>query len=533
MNACIFLLWTAFKNRVKEMLKKPLLCICLGIFALSAVITMMTPATEGTEGHVISNAMTYFTAGTFLVYSFLVVMSIMTGLKSGSTFFQMGDVNMLFKAPISPRTILFYGLVKQLGTSFLLAVILFFQIPTLHTYLGFDTRDLVSFFLSCFMLMIAMSVLSLTIYSLTANHPTIRLLSTWFLYAVLVIWAGGLIVNLLAKGASIGTFVNYLNDPLMQITPISGWLVGMMTNIMNGEYRIALVFFLLTVFFPTLGIVLVSRMESDFFEDVLASTEKSFRLTLAANGEVTLSEDEDNSHVGRSGLVGKGTGESVFFFRHLTEQRRSLGLVLDKGSLVTCVAALILAVILKDQVEKSMYVFIAQIIGFAGLSFVLYIQTAVGRFAAELKKPYIYTVPGSAMSKLFYANLASVFKSLLEGLISFSIISFIANLSVPYVLCATFLYATLSQIYGSMNVLSLRMLGPSTAKYLQTWLYSVSAILLLGPGIAIGFGLGVLFYAVNPMSVLLAYVIVGVYNLLLSLFVLWMCRGLLEHAEHF
>src|SRR5699024_5657431 len=36
---------------------------------------------------------------------------LLKGLKSGTTFFTMGDVNMMFCSPISPKTLLVFGLV--------------------------------------------------------------------------------------------------------------------------------------------------------------------------------------------------------------------------------------------------------------------------------------------------------------------------------------------------------------------------------------------------------------------------------------
>ena len=55
--------------------------------------------------------------GYFAILAFLCVLTVWSGLKSGATFFKMSDVNLLFVSPVSPKTILAYGLIKQMGAS--------------------------------------------------------------------------------------------------------------------------------------------------------------------------------------------------------------------------------------------------------------------------------------------------------------------------------------------------------------------------------------------------------------------------------
>ena len=238
-----------------------------------------------------------------------------------------------------------------------------------------------------------------------------------------------------------------------------------------------------------------------------------------------------NVKAGKSGIAGKGTGASTFFYRHLTEQRRTGFMILDKSSIVIIGISLIAGFVLRNlTASKEISVFAAGIGSFVGLSYMLFFLTMSGKFTQELSKPFIYLVPASNVAKLFFSNLSTVVKSLLEGLIGFGAITVLAGLPIWFAPAAAITYATLSQIYISMSILTQRILGSNTSKLLNTMMYFLSGSIVLGPGILLYAILMAVFYNVNPGLAVIAYFAAILYNMLASFLVMYLGRGILEES---
>ena len=207
-------------------------------------------------------------------------------------------------------------------------------------------------------------------------------------------------------------------------------------------------------------------------------------------------------------------------------------IILDKGSLVVIVGAIIGGIIFRNLTAKGEITpFISSLIAFAALAYILYFLTVSGKFTQELTRPFIYLVPAPDVLKLLYSNLTTVLKALVEGLIAFTILTVLAGLPWWYVPMATLTYATLSQVYISMSILTQRILGGSNSKVLSTTLYLVSASILLVPG-AIIFGvLQAVFYFNGQQFLFVSYIAAICYNIIISGLVLFFGKGILREVE--
>src|SRR5699024_1237953 len=84
-----------------------------------------------------------------LLYSILVAFvalvsysSVSSGLSKGSTLFNMADVGMLFPSPVSSIKILFYGLIKQMGTTLIASIFILFQLGNLKVNFDIDNKGI-------------------------------------------------------------------------------------------------------------------------------------------------------------------------------------------------------------------------------------------------------------------------------------------------------------------------------------------------------------------------------------------------------
>jgi len=114
----LYLLSRTLKNRIIDLKKHPgklvAYIILIALMGLVFVSSAMSDSTSMGNGNL--RSMSELGAIIFALFMFLFVTQIRQGLSTGSTFFKMCDVNLLFVSPTSPNKILVYGLVRQIGT---------------------------------------------------------------------------------------------------------------------------------------------------------------------------------------------------------------------------------------------------------------------------------------------------------------------------------------------------------------------------------------------------------------------------------
>ena len=121
MSSIAFILRKSLKNNILELLRHPgklvaylFVAACLLFSALSMALSPQEELPEFLDLRILQGIY-------FALLMFIVMINLIKGVDSGSTFFSMGDVNMLFISPISPKKILVYGLMKQMGMTVLVA----------------------------------------------------------------------------------------------------------------------------------------------------------------------------------------------------------------------------------------------------------------------------------------------------------------------------------------------------------------------------------------------------------------------------
>ena len=127
MSALAFVLYRSFVNIVKSLIKHPsaligyIIIICLVLF----------PSLIGTNGQPGFMINLNIVKAVFMGYIIFLFLIALVSSLSGSSFFRMADVNLLFTSPINAGYILMYGFLKQLGTN-ICHVVSGFTIPELE-----------------------------------------------------------------------------------------------------------------------------------------------------------------------------------------------------------------------------------------------------------------------------------------------------------------------------------------------------------------------------------------------------------------
>ncbi|MBR2750738.1 MAG: putative ABC exporter domain-containing protein [Clostridiales bacterium] len=532
MSACIYVLYTQFKNRMKKRMHSVQFWVAAAVVILYFAFYFWEVTTNIGETHIIANAVPRFQSGATFVFMGFTFLALIIGVKRGSSFFSPADISNMFVSPISPNRILMYGILRQFSISLIATLFLLMQLINLRMYFGLWIKEMLILMIAWLMISLSCSILSIALYSLTATHPILRKIVLVIPY----ILAGGVILglsfNIWRSGNAVEAAFAFFNKPFLHQLPIGGWTAGFLIHAMAGEYADALMYASLTMFLPLLGIFLVSRTKSDYYEDVLTSTGNLYAYSgIDEKTSLLLRSESSSARVGRSKLFGKRSGTAVLFQRQLTEQRRSLFPLFDQSSLLVLGISILLGATLHSLMKKGMYPQVMSIFGVLIMCYVLFFSVATGRLVDELRKPYIYIMPGGSVKKLFYTSLAIVWKACIEGLICFSVVACFARLHLAYVPCATLFYASAALFFAAVYLTSARLLTLSATKNsrMVLTLLIITAVFIFE--FSVGMDVGRSLNAMSSSYFPLTFLILSGINLIAALIFFNCAKGMLENYD--
>ena len=516
-NALLYLLGRRLKNQLLALIKTPSKLIF--VIAMVGIIAMtLISGQEGMQSQA-RRDIREFSAGVFALFAIMFAVIAKNGFENGASMFRMQDVNLVFPSPLKPQSVLFYGLFQQLGTSLLIGFFLLFQYSWLHTLYGIEFTALILVFLTYGLTVFCAQLTAMAIYSFTnANEKRKQIAKTVF-YGIFIVYIAALLLYLLADRAAVAQrLAEALNGMAFRLFPIAGWIADIANGAVLGDvWRIVQGAILCIAFIAGIA-VLIMKGNPDYYEDVLQSTETAHSAALAKKegriGEIV----PRNVKTGRTG-IGRGSGASVFYYKHLLENRRSKMFLLN----------------------PQIIIFILVIIGFsffvreAGLiavfAFATYMQifsVAFGRLNKEILKPFVYLVPEPPFQKLMACIRESFFGSLLEAVLVFIPVAFILGLSPLETLLCIAARFSFSLLFIAGNVLVGRILGSLASKVLTMLAFVAFLVVLSMPGIVAAFIFSMGAGAFQNAAMLLS--MTGC-NIPIAFLVLYASRNMLQYTE--
>lgn len=530
MGTILYIARKQIKNTAVRLVRKPARLIA--VLASAALIVWMLLDTPPRAGGRMDPAI--LQSG-FLVWLLaLGAITALSSLESGSSLFRLPDVNLLFVSPISPKTILAYGLIRQTGKTFAGFAFLLFYSGMLIDAFGITAADVVVLIVGTALFLVAVQMLAMCLYCIANRGPAQRAAVKAGILAVPLLIAL-FVLNQARAGLSLTALYQAAASPVLNAFPVVGWGRGAVFALIAGDGGKAALYLSLTAAFFALTILLLFRIDADYYEDVLSNAEKSFELRRAAKGKRPVKARTKRS-VGKTG-IGAGWGASVFFYKHLREDRRGGRFAPVGGSallllLINLLVAGVMTLIGKSHSDPAT----ADAILLAGCGFsvyVLFFRSAAGDWSGELTKPYLYLVPEDPFRKLFWAGLSAVIRPAADGLIVFAVLcaAFHAN---PFTGLACILaYAAFGFLFTAGSVLGRRVLGGAPNRGPVMVLYMLLLLLVLSPGIA-----GTLIAAValkasfEGAAPLLAALPLVLWNILVSFLIFYLCRNILSSCEN-
>ena len=269
MSSIAFILRKSLKNNILELLRHPgklvaylFVAACLLFSALSMALSPQEELPEFLDLRILQGIY-------FALLMFIVMINLIKGVDSGSTFFSMGDVNMLFISPISPKKILVYGLMKQMGMTVLVACCMVAYGGMAVQFFGITALDAVLLFAGFIVSLLVSQIFTILIYSFCNGSRKRSAAVKRLLYAAVLLVLAYVAMTVYEKGFSMETVCAAVTDPYLQWVPIIGWMTGGIFSAIRGFDMMGAVYFALLAAAALIALLAFLKSDSDYYEDVL------------------------------------------------------------------------------------------------------------------------------------------------------------------------------------------------------------------------------------------------------------------------
>ncbi len=510
MNALIYLTLTRIKNSVRSFFRSPariVLTVIMGALFATVLLGGAGPA-EGARD------IAELGAGILALYLLMFFSCAKSGLNNGASFFSMADVQLLFPAPLNPHRVLVYGLVRQLGVTFMVSLFVIYQYGWLHNVYGVGFGGLIGILLGYMLTVFCGQLAAMGIYAWSSgSERRKRVLRTLLYLMTLAVVAGSLYRVPFAQN-KLAEAVAGANAEWTNLLPVVGWLRSFALGALCGNAAQMLWGLGLTAAFIALFALLVARLDADFYEDVLVAAETT-QSAITAQKEGRAAESAPvRVRVGKTGLRG-GKGASAFYFKHRVESRRSRVFLMDMVSLLFLAISCAVAWFTRDSGILPAFLFSLYMMIFGSFT---------GRWVRELTYPYVYLLPEKPFRKLLMLCAETIVKSAVESVLSMALIGWIVGAPLPLILCCAFTRWCFGLHFIACNVLTDRLFGRLPRAF-QVIFFFLMLVLAAAPGAVAAVFAGI--FAGLGVGICTA----GLWMLAVSALILLLCRNILDNAE--
>lgn len=533
----VYLTLVKLKNQAKELVRHPGRLLYVVFFGALLAISLLGRDTEPAQQ---LRPLSELSAIVNLFYTGMLLLLVLGGSSasgSSGSMFSLSDAVLLFPSPLSPVRILFYGMLRQLGVSLLLAVFLLFQYAMLSDLYGLSFGGLLLIVLGYALTLFFAQLINMAVYTRTSGndaaqkrvkHGVVALAVLYLLFALFslrenlfALSSASALPALLADGSR---FFSSLPGFLF---PVSGWVAACVCCALTTGPLPQLLFALPVLLALAALLLLIVRSKNNYYEDALQAAETAHSTVTAQKEGQAAEIAPKHVKLGRTGLR-RGWGASAIYQKHRLENRRSGVFFLSGMSILFGVILLALAVFLRLSDFEDFDSSAALIAVFATGVYLQFFSTAMGRFGRELQKPYLYLIPEPPLKKLLWAIAESMVSAAGEAVLFFLPLALILRASPPDTVFCILARISFSLLFLAGNIAVERVFGALTSRVLTFLFYFLLLALMAAPGIVLG-----VFLAMAELLPGLSGAFLGMLlcNIPVAVLVLFLCRNMLQYAE--
>ena len=470
------------KNYVLDLIRHPLKLIgtilIVGFIGFSMFVSFVKPVEVVQPLRDIKELQMIIT----LLFLLIFYVVIYDGIDKGTTFFKLYDVNLLFSAPVSEKSVLLYGLLKQMVTNIFIGVILAFQIPRVRSTYGISLWQCLFVLLGYFIYLAVLQVVSMLLYIYINGSSKKKSQVKGILIASLGVLVGSIIYQV-QTGEKLWEALQNISL-LLSLVPLGGWSGAIVGKGLIGEWEgmFSYVLLFIPVLIWMLRRILVKSI--DYYEEVIAATEQREAFQQKLKNGKFLGDTTTKKIKIKQGGIGRGKGVTTIFYKHLIEGKRSHKTLINTGTIIQCLVAVGTTYILKRMFQLG-----EQVLFVCILMFMLYLQVLlmrVERWSMELQCHYIYLLPASGFQKFVFSALEGCVRCLVENIFILGVLGIILKIPISLIGLGILLRVSFEMFLIALNLLSERLIGSIANKGIFFVLYYLIAIGMETPGILLG-----------------------------------------------
>ncbi len=450
MRALAYLLVRSFKNTVKGLIRKPAALIAYVIIA--CLILIPSIINKSTQQPITSRINVDIVKSVIMGYiMFLIGISVMSSLN-GASLFRMADVNLLFTAPLKAGYVLIYGSIKQLAANVTIMLFLALQYPNWKRTFGLvDGSGWL--LMAAYMLLITVTTfLGMILYAYVSKEPGRLFKVKRIIYALLVAFIVPIVVNTFITGNVLNSIVSWLSNDYLKFIPIIGWLREILMGAFLGISKEIFLYFFFILITSVAAFIYIYKMDTEFYENVIAGTEMKERIL-----EATKKGQTAHTYVHRKYRKVKARfnleGSLAILQRQILDKRKKGFWLLPIRTIILAIAAIIAALAIPaDSMELMLGIF-------AVSAYIMFILRMAAAWESDLSYHYVYLIPAKPFNKMLAATIVDVINMLIESILIFGMLGVLLKISPSIVLSIIFAYAALGTVFIYSDLVVRRMFG--------------------------------------------------------------------------
>lgn len=469
-------------NNTRKAMKKPatyliilLIILYIGIFGGMAVGWKKANIFVSPQALV-----TIFTIWT--VFTFF--SNFVTYAKKKGIIFKPSHAHFIFTAPISPKAILIMGAMRNYALGLIVTLIFFAG----EVYV-FELGVAKAFFLSFVMFLLeTIFELGLIIF-LYANEKLSPGFTTFLCRSIYVFLLGVVLVGVMyfrKYGISSETVINFVDYPVIQMIPLVGWNIAVYRLVLLGGTTLNIVCSLL-YFISVAGMFLLAykmKCTGKYYEEAAKFADDYVEFyKKSKSGEMVFTIGKKKTFKKTAAVEYKATGAKAIFYRQLLEYKKERFFIFGGMTLVS----VIVAIGAIKGIGKPTGNIPPEIVLLGIIAYIIFCATGyTGKWEKELKTPYLYLIPDTAVRKLWYATVIEHVRSFIDGCIIVIPIGIAWEITVLQMIMSIAIYVILQANKLYMRVLAESIIGNSLGATGRSVVYLLCQSMTLGMGIGLG-----------------------------------------------